>query len=128
MSMPPPPWPPSDGVPHGGYPSDPGYPGYPGSGGHPGYGGYSGYAYEHPEGTTVLVLGVLSLVVCQFLGPVAWIMGNNVIAEIDRNPGMYSNRGSVQAGRICGIISSCLIIVMVVGFVLALIALGASAA
>src|SRR5690606_37107594 len=113
MSMPPPPWPPSDGVPHGGYPV---------------YPGYGGYAYEHPEGTTVLLLGVLSLVVCQFLGPVAWIMGNNVIAEIDRNPGMYSNRGSVQAGRICGIISSCLIIVMVVGFVLALIALGASAA
>ena len=48
---------------------------------------YSGYGgYEHPQGTTILVLGILSLVVCQLLGPVAWVMGNNAIAEIDRNP------------------------------------------
>lgn len=103
MSMPPPPPPPSYGSP---------------------YGGYGGY--EHPEGTTVLVLGVLSLVVCQFLGPVAWIMGNKAIAEIDSNPGAYTNRGSVQAGRICGIISSCLIIATVVFIAIALIAVAAA--
>jgi hypothetical protein len=112
MSMPPPPPPPSDGVPYGGP-----------------YGVHGGYiGYEHPEGTTVLVLGVLSLVVCQFLGPVAWIMGNNVIKEIDANPGAYTNRGSVQAGRICGIISSCLIIATVVIIAVTLLAVGAASA
>jgi len=39
---------------------------------------------------------------------VAWVMGNNAIAEIDRNPAGYSNRGQVQAGRICGIVGTAL--------------------
>jgi hypothetical protein len=90
------------------------------------YGGYGGY--EHPQGTTILVLGILSLVVCQLLGPVAWVMGNNAIAEIDRNPTAYSNRGSVQAGRICGIVSSVIVIVSVVIIVIALIAATAASA
>jgi hypothetical protein len=81
---------------------------------------------EHPDGTTVLILGVLSLAVCQFLGPAAWIMGNRAIADIDSNPGAYTNRGSVQAGRICGIISSCLIILAVVFVAVALIAVSAA--
>ncbi|MBN2624713.1 MAG: hypothetical protein JXA83_15150, partial [Acidimicrobiales bacterium] len=77
---------------------------------------------EHPQGTTILVLGILSLVVCSLLGPVAWVMGNNALAEIDRNPTAYTNRSSVQAGRICGIVSSCLMILGVVIFVIAMIA------
>jgi hypothetical protein len=67
----------------------------------------------HPQGTTILVLGILSLVICGLLGPVAWVMGNNAIAEIDRNPSAYSNRGSVQAGRICGIVATVLLGVFV---------------
>jgi Domain of unknown function (DUF4190) len=64
----------------------------------------------HPQGTTILVLGILSLVICGFLGPVAWIMGNNAMAEIDRNPAAYSNRGNVVAGRILGIIATVLLV------------------
>ncbi|HEY3482639.1 MAG TPA: hypothetical protein VGL02_27450 [Streptomyces sp.] len=30
-----------------------------------------GYGVEHPQGTTVLVLGILSLVICGVLGPFA---------------------------------------------------------
>jgi hypothetical protein len=67
----------------------------------------------HPQGTTILVLGILSLVICGLLGPVAWVMGNNALAEIDRNPSAYSNRGSVQAGRICGIVATVLLGVFV---------------
>jgi hypothetical protein len=102
MSMPPPPPPVDYGSPYGG-----------------GYGGYGGR--EHPQGTTVLVLGILSLLICGFLGPVAWVMGNNAIAEIDANPLAYTNRGSVQAGRICGIIASAIMIVWVVVVLLFLI-------
>lgn len=100
--------PPGSGFP-GGQPT-----GYP----MPGYGGLR----EHPQGTTVLVLGILSLVVCQILGPVAWVMGSKALAEIDQAPMSYGNRGNVQAGRICGIISSVLLIVVLAFFFLAFIA------
>lgn len=81
-----------------------------------------GEVREHPQGTLILVLGILSLVICGFLGPVAWVMGNNALAEIDQNPGAYTNRGQVQAGRICGIIATVLLILGVVVFILVAVA------
>ncbi|MCK2216002.1 DUF4190 domain-containing protein [Actinomadura sp. ATCC 31491] len=63
---------------------------------------------SHPNGTTVLVLGILSLVVCSFLGPFAWSMGTRALREIDQSGYPYENRGHIQAGRICGIVSSVL--------------------
>lgn len=104
MSMPPPPPPVDYGSPYGG-----------------GYG-----AREHPQGTTVLVLGILSLVVCGLLGPVAWVMGNNALTEIDAYPLAYTNRSSVQAGRVCGIIASAILILW--GVVALLLLIGALAA
>jgi hypothetical protein len=80
---------------------------------------------DHPQGTTILVLGIASIVCCGLLGPVAWIMGNKAIQEIDARPGQYSNRGVVQAGRIIGIIATVLLAITVVGWIL-LIALGAA--
>ncbi|HZM30920.1 MAG TPA: DUF4190 domain-containing protein [Acidimicrobiales bacterium] len=100
MSMGPPPPPPGSG------PQD--QPGQPfGQQYLPYFGGYA--AREHPQGTIILVLGILSLVACGLLGPVAWVMGNNALAEIDANPAAYSNRGTVQAGRICGIVGTALL-------------------
>ncbi|HZC71269.1 MAG TPA: DUF4190 domain-containing protein [Jatrophihabitans sp.] len=86
------------------------------------HGGYPppGWRIEHPQGTTVLVLGILSLVVCGILGPFAWSMGNRALTEIDAQPNYYSNRGSVVAGRICGIIATILLIIGVVILVLVL--------
>jgi hypothetical protein len=88
---------------------------------------------EHPQGTTILVLGVLSLAIgvvsCGlglFLGPVAWIMGNNALAEIDRNPAAYSNRGNVQGGRICGIVASCLLVLGLISFLPYMLLAGSS--
>jgi hypothetical protein len=82
--------------------------------------GPSPYSYaqpagaDHPNGTTILVLGILSLVVCGLLGPVAWVMGNNAIREMDSQPGvLFRNRGNVTAGRICGIIGTVLLILSV---------------
>lgn len=123
----------------------PGYPQPPAYGQSPGYGGYGvapppGYqAYgqppgyggmattDHPQGTTILVLGILSLVICQLLGPFAWSMGSKALKEIDLNPGRYSNRGNVVAGKICGMISTILLIVSLGIVVVAVaIAVGAS--
>lgn len=79
------------------------------------YGGYAGL--EHPKGTLVLVLGILSIAVCQILGPFAWVQGRKALAEIDTSGQNYSNRGQVQAGMICGIVGSVLLILGVLYFV-----------
>lgn len=83
---------------------------------------------EHPQGTLILILGILSLVCIQLLGPVAWIMGNKALAEIDANPSMFSNRSTVNAGRICGIISTVFLVLgIILGiFFLVLIAFGSN--
>jgi uncharacterized Tic20 family protein len=78
------------------------------------------------------VLGILSLVVgfmCGVgfvLGPFAWGMGNKAIRAIDATPGYYSNRGVVQAGRICGIVSTVLLALGVATVVLVIVLAAAS--
>ncbi|WCO66190.1 DUF4190 domain-containing protein [Iamia majanohamensis] len=112
---------------YGGPPAPHGAPGYgPG----PAYGAPYGYPYgpptvEHPQGTIVLVLGILGIVMCQVLGPVAWVMGNRALQEIDASPGSWSNRGNVQAGRICGIVATVILGLWVAFFGLyAVVAIG----
>jgi hypothetical protein len=65
----------------------------------------------HPNGTTILVLGILSLVVCGILGPFAWSMGNKALKEIDESGYLYENRGTIQAGRVCGLIATIILII-----------------
>jgi hypothetical protein len=72
------------------------------------------------------VLGIVSLVVCQIVGPFAWVMGNNALAEIDANPMAYTNRSAVQAGRICGIVATGLLTLYVVGFVVLIVVAAAT--
>ena len=87
--------------------------------------GYRWAPQDHPQAMTVLVLGILSLTVCQLLGPVVWTMGHNALQDIDANPSSYANRGTVFAGYICGIIATCLLALVVVGVAAAII-VGAS--
>lgn len=61
---------------------------------------------EHPDGTTVLVMGLLGVLVCGLVAPFAWSRGNRVLRQIDASPGRYSNRSTVNAGRILGMIST----------------------
>lgn len=72
---------------------------------------------ESSQATTVLVLGILSLVVCGVLGPVAWSMGNTELKAIDAGRRPPENRGTANAGRILGIIATVLLIIGVVVFV-----------
>ena len=89
---------------YGGQQPPPGYPPY-------GY-GQSPYAAppDHPSTTTVLILGILGLVACQVLSPFAWVMGNRVVREIDASGGQLGGRSMANAGRICGIIGTVLLI------------------
>jgi len=73
---------------------------------------------SHPQATTVLVFGILGLVLCQILGPVAWVMGNRVVSEIDASGGAMGGRDSANAGRICGIIATVLLAVSLLGLLL----------
>lgn len=64
---------------------------------------------EHEKGTTVLVLGFLSLVPLLFpLGIAAWVMGNRAAKEIDADRWAWGNRGSVVVGRLLGAVGTVL--------------------
>ena len=76
-------------------------------------GGYAG-AVDHPKGTTILVLGILSLLCCSPLGIAAWLMGNTALKEIDAQPGRYGNRQIVQIGRILGIVGVVLLVISLI--------------
>jgi hypothetical protein len=62
------------------------------------------------RGTLILVLGILGLVVCGFLGPVAWIMGNTDLKEIRAGRMDPEGEGLTNGGRILGIISTVLLV------------------
>ncbi|MFF2553880.1 DUF4190 domain-containing protein [Nocardia sp. NPDC058058] len=85
----------------------------------PGY--YGAPPPDHPQAVTVLVLGILSLVLCQVIGPVAWVMGRRVRDEIDASRGAIGGRGMVNAGYICGIIATGLLVFVVVIVVLSIV-------
>jgi hypothetical protein len=60
---------------------------------------------EQSQATTILVLGILSIVCSCFpVGIIAWIMGNNELRAIDEGRRPPENRGTANAGRICGIV------------------------
>ena len=87
---------------------------------------YSSAAREHPQGTTILVLGILGFffAIC---APFAWYLGNKALREIRSSGAHYSNEQNVVIGRILGMIVSILTIVGIVLLVLfAVIALAAT--
>ena len=77
-----------------------------------------GGGQAHPQGTTVLVLGIVSLFTCFIVGIVALVMGNRALKEIDANPTAYNNRQNVVVGRILGIISIVLWVIGIVGYII----------
>ncbi|MFM1890716.1 MAG: hypothetical protein RLZZ565_1473 [Planctomycetota bacterium] len=70
------------------------------------------------RGTTVLVMGILSLVICAPLGIAAWIMGKGDLAKIDAGLMDPSGRGTTQAGMVLGIIGTVLLVLQLIGGVL----------
>ena len=63
------------------------------------------------RGTLILVLGILGLVICGPLGIAAWVMGNGDLKEMDAGALDPSGRSMTNAGRICGMIATILMIV-----------------
>ncbi|MFE5480250.1 DUF4190 domain-containing protein [Nocardia sp. NPDC056541] len=91
--------------------------------------GYYGPPPEHPQATTVLVLGVLGMSLCGLCAPFAWLKGRGVLAEIDGSGGQIGGRTQVYAGYILGIVGTCLLAftVLIFGVALVLMIVGAMA-
>ena len=63
------------------------------------------------RGDTIQLLGILSFFIAgPILGPMAWIMGNNDLKEMDAGRMDPTGRGSTNTGRVCGMISTILCI------------------
>ena len=68
---------------------------------------------EKPEGgSTIFILGLLGLLLCQILGIIAWVQGNTYMEKC-RSMGVEPE-GLAVAGRILGMISTILLIISVV--------------
>lgn len=76
---------------------------------------------ESSQATTILVLGILSLVCLPILGPVAWVLGNQELRAIQEGRRDPANRGTANAGKILGIIGTALILVLVAVIIFALL-------
>jgi len=75
------------------------------------------------RGGIILALGILGIVVCFILGIIAWVMGKNDLNEMDAGIMDPSGRGLTQAGKICGMVSVILqIIVLLIWLLVAAIA------
>jgi hypothetical protein len=91
------------------------------------YGSYGGGFMLPSRAGTILTLGILSLVICGILGPIAWTMGNEELRRMDSGETDPSQRGSVTAGRVCGIIATALMIFSFVIIMIMMVAIsGAS--
>jgi hypothetical protein len=56
-----------------------------------------------------LVLGILGIICCQILAPVAWVMGNQELKAIRAGAANPANQGMAMAGMIMGIVGTILL-------------------
>ena len=68
------------------------------------------------NGTLILILGILSIICLPILGPVALIMGNNALPTADP-----SQAGTINAGRICGIIGTVILCLAIIWAIVSLV-------
>lgn len=88
-----------------------------------------------PNATTVMVLGIISLIACCFYGVpglvcgiIALVLAKKDMASYRMNPGFYSlsSYNNLKAGRICAIIGIVLSAIMVLYVIVILVYFGAS--
>jgi protein-S-isoprenylcysteine O-methyltransferase Ste14 len=71
---------------------------------------------EHPQGTLILVLGILGFVVAGICAPFAWYLGSKALREIRTSGLVYSNVQHIIVGRVLGMVMTILAIVALVFF------------
>jgi hypothetical protein len=77
---------------------------------------YQVTAPDHPQGTTILVLGIVGLffTIC---APIAWFMGSKALKEIKASGINYSNEQQIVIGRVLGMVITILALVALVFFI-----------
>ena len=70
------------------------------------------------RGVMILVFGILGLVICMIFGIVAWVMGSGDLRAMAEGRMDPTGEGLTKAGRICGMISVALTIVVFVIWIL----------
>ncbi|MFQ5929366.1 MAG: DUF4190 domain-containing protein [Acidobacteriota bacterium] len=64
---------------------------------------------SHGRSTAALIMGILGLLVCQFLSPVAWYVGYQELKAIRSGQSPQADKGIAKAGMILGIIGTILL-------------------
>ncbi len=67
-------------------------------------------AQENSKATMAVVFGVLGIICCGLLAPVAWYLANGELEQINAGRIAESNRGMAQAAKILGIIGTILLV------------------
>ena len=83
---------------------------------------YGGATGEHPQGTMILVLGIVGIFV-GVCAPIAWYFGNKTLREITASGANYSNVSQIRTGRMLGKVFTIIYIVFLVLYIIAIIAL-----
>jgi hypothetical protein len=88
---------------------------------------YQAVAPEHPQGTTILVLGIVGLffTIC---APIAWFMGSKALKEIKASGITYSNEQQIVIGRILGMVLTIIALVALVFMIIFFIIIAITAA
>ena len=72
---------------------------------------------EHPQGTTILVLGIVGIFVA-ICAPIAWYMGSKAQKEIAASGAHYANESQINTGRIMGMVFTIICIVFIVLYII----------
>ena len=73
------------------------------------------------EAVTALVLGILGIVCCGLVAPVAWYLGQNELRAIRLGQASAAGEGMAMAGRILGMIGTALLVLgLIIGLLWAL--------
>ena len=64
------------------------------------------------KATTILVIGIISIICCQIAGPVAWYMGRQELSQIRAGAVSMQDEGTAKIGMILGMISSILLMLV----------------
>jgi small-conductance mechanosensitive channel len=82
---------------------------------------------EHPQGTMILIFGILGIFITIF-APIAWYLGNKAKAEIQASGMHYSNEQNISIGRMLGKIFTiiALVSIAITIIILIIVAVGVS--
>jgi hypothetical protein len=91
---------------------------------------YGAPPQEHPQGTLILIFGIIGIFVTIF-APIAWYLGNKAKKEIQASGIQYTNEQNISVGRMLGKIFTIIALVSIaitIIITIIVIAVGASQA